>query len=242
MSLQTFLYIFTHLSEQYLGFHVVILIIIPKLKSDLSLFHEIHETDIQTEKTGSCKTLKRSIPTEIGVFCVPLLMLPLQEQICCLRETRERTIAISVLMCVRERERASERGRWKGGGVWGGPDSRSLCTSHTQALRIIEGEVGCRFPDQSDALNNNRAVLFSFGFPNFPPPTLCLIATVHLTPIRCIGEEGVSEAQLFSQKDARCGKTNSDESKAPVNHMDVQRIMGRLPLRTRYNPNKCATQ
>lgn len=47
-------------------------------------------------------------------------------------------IRLGVCMCVLGRERESERERQvERGGVWGGPDSRSLCTSHTQPLRII---------------------------------------------------------------------------------------------------------
>ncbi|MEQ2176857.1 hypothetical protein GOODEAATRI_032531 [Goodea atripinnis] len=51
---------------------------------------------------------------------------------------------VSACNCVCVRERA--RGRWIGGGVGGGPDSRSLCSLPHSALRIIEGEFGRCFP------------------------------------------------------------------------------------------------
>ncbi|MEQ2296477.1 hypothetical protein AMECASPLE_025245 [Ameca splendens] len=53
-------------------------------------------------------------------------------------------VCVCVCVCVCERERA--RGRWIGGGVGGGPDSRSLCSLPHSALRIIEGEFGRCFP------------------------------------------------------------------------------------------------
>lgn len=117
-------------------------------------------------------------------------------------------MVVSVLLCVREKRRERDSGRWIGGGVGGGPDSRSLCClPHSLPPRITEGtrEFGRRFPRPLSppgwliiTLPPLRSFSITFALLFWPVCPTAAVEGERLPPARVRWNTGGCQARLSS--------------------------------------------